>query len=226
MRTNQGSAVTAGRTFTQQKRRDQLVDCMIDVIADLGFARASVGELARRARVSKGVITYHFPAKDDLISAVIADVLGSMGEYLVPRLWTGELQRVPERFVAAYITAWAGYYRSHAREVLALVRIYNGFRDESGRPDSAFDVRGEDIGHVAQVLRRGQELGRLGPFDPLVMAAVIKAALDDLLIQFADNPGLDLEAYAAELVALFERATRPADGAPAAATDAAGPFTR
>ena len=69
-----------------------------------------------------------------------------------------------------------------------------------------------------------QEWGRLGPFDPVVMATVIKAALDDLLIQFADNPDLDLEAYAAELVALFERATRPAAGTPAAATDA-GPVT-
>jgi len=224
MRTSQHGGATAGRTFTQQKRRDQLVDCMIDVIADLGFARASVAELARRAGVSKGVITYHFPAKDDLIGAVIADVLGSMGEYLVPRLWTGEFQCVPERFVAAYITAWATYYRSHAREVLALVRIYNGFRDESGRPHSAFDVRAEDIGNVAQVLRRGQEMGRLRSFDPLVMATVIKAALDDLLIQFVDNPDLDLEAYAAELVALFECASRPAADAPASATDSAGPM--
>ena len=213
MRTNQGSAATAGRTFTQQKRRDQLVDCMIDVIADLGFARASVGELARRARVSKGVITYHFPAKDDLISAVIADVLGSMGEYLVPRLWTGELQRVPERFVAAYITAWAGYYRSHAREVLALVRIYNGFRDESGRPNPAFGARAGDIAMVERVLRLGQDRGSLGSFDARVMATVIKAALDDLLTQYADDPGLDLEAYGAELAGLFERATRPDPGA-------------
>jgi hypothetical protein len=41
------------------------------------------------------------------------------------------------------------------------------------------------------------------------MAALMKAAVDDLLTQFADDPELDLEAYAVELVALFERATRP-----------------
>jgi hypothetical protein len=41
----------------------------------------------------------------------------------------------------------------------------------------------------------------------------MKAALDDLLTQYADNPGLDLEAYGAELVALFERAARPGQGA-------------
>jgi TetR/AcrR family transcriptional regulator, fatty acid metabolism regulator protein len=196
-------------TFTQLKRRDQLVDCAIDAIAELGFARASVAEVARRAGVSKGVVTYHFAAKDDLISAVIADVLASMREYMEPRLLAADPGQFPERFIAAWITAWAGYYRAHVRQVLALVRIYNGFRDESGRPSPAFDARADDVAVVGRVLSLGQDKGRLGTFNPGVMAAVMKAAVDDLLTQFADDPELDLEGYAAELVALFERATRP-----------------
>jgi hypothetical protein len=40
------------------------------------------------------------------------------------------------------------------------------------------------------------------------MAVSIKAALDALLGQLAVDPDLDLEAYGAELVTLFERATR------------------
>jgi len=182
---------------------------MIDAIADLGFARASVGEVARRAGVSKGVVTYHFAAKDDLIRAVIADVLASMRQYLEPRLLAEDPVQFPERFIGAYVTAWAGYYRAHARQVLALVRIYDGFRDESGRPSPAFGARADDVAMVERVLRLGQDKGRLGSFDAGVVAAVMKAAVDDLLTQFADDPELDLEAYAAELAALFERATRP-----------------
>jgi TetR/AcrR family fatty acid metabolism transcriptional regulator len=196
-------------TFTQLKRRDQLVDCAIDAIAELGFARASVAEVARRAGVSKGVVTYHFAAKDDLIGAVIADVLASMREYLEPRLHAADPMQFPERFIAAYVTEWAGYYRAHARQVLALVRIYNGFRDESGRPNPAFDVRADDVAIVEGVLRLGQDMGRLGTFNARVMAALMKAAVDDLLIQFADDPELDLEAFAADLATLFERAARP-----------------
>jgi TetR/AcrR family transcriptional regulator, fatty acid metabolism regulator protein len=207
-------------TFTQLKRRDQLVDCAIDAIAEVGFARASVAEVARRAGVSKGVVTYHFAAKDDLIGAVIADVLASMKEYLEPRLHAADPAQFPERFIAAYVTEWAGYYRAHARQVLALVRIYNGFRDESGRPNPAFDVRADDVAIVESVLRLGQDMGRLGTFDARVMAALMKAAVDDLLIQFADDPELDLEAYAADLATLLERAARPVpDAGPPLAPD-------
>jgi AcrR family transcriptional regulator len=182
---------------------------MIDAIAELGFARASVGEVARRAGVSKGVVTYHFVAKDDLIGAVIADVLASMREFLEPRIHAADPMQFPEGFIAAYVTEWARYYRTHARQVLALVRIYHGFRDESGRPNPAFDARAEDVAIIKRVLRLGQDRGCLGTFDARVMAALMKAAVDDLLTRFADDPELDLEAYAVELVALFERATRP-----------------
>jgi TetR/AcrR family fatty acid metabolism transcriptional regulator len=209
MRTIPRDQAAEGGTFTQQKRRDQLVHDMIEVIAEAGFARASVGELARRAGVSKGVVTYHFAAKDDLIRAVIADVIASMAEYLEPRLLAAEPARFPERFIAAYLTAWAGYYRSHARQVLALVRIFNAFRDESGRPDPGFSGRAGEVAAIERVLRAGQDLGRLGSFDPHVMASVIKVAAEDLLAQFVNDPDLDLEGHAAQLAALFERATRP-----------------
>lgn len=209
MRTSQDAAEAGEPTFTQLKRRDQLVDCTIDAIAEVGFQRASVAEVARRAGVSKGVVTYHFAAKADLIQAVISSVIGSMGKHLEARLLAADPVQFPERFLAAYISSWVEFYRAHAREVLALVRIYASFRDDSGRPDPAFAVRALEVDRVAYVLRHGQEQGRLGTFDARVMAAVIKAALDDLLLQFADDPGFGLEAYGAEMAATFERATRP-----------------
>jgi TetR/AcrR family fatty acid metabolism transcriptional regulator len=216
MPTSQPRPEAGASTFTQRKRRDQLVDCTIDAIAELGFARASVGEVARRAGVSKGVVTYHFAAKEDLIRAVIADVIGSMAEFLEPRLMAADPVQFPEKFVAPYITAWVEYYRTHSRELIALVRIYNSFRDESGRPSPDFDARAVDIAAVTQVLQLGQARGGLGSFDARVMASVMKAALDDLLTQYADDPELDLESYGAQLVALFERATSPdQDASPA-----------
>jgi AcrR family transcriptional regulator len=183
------------------------VDVAIEAIAELGFQRTSVAEVARRAGVSKGVVTYHFAARDDLIGAVIARVLESMAEFVRPRLDAAQPGKYPENFVRPYLTAWVDYFRAHARYMIALVRIYNSFRDETGRPNPAFNVRADEITAVEQVLKHGQARGRLGVFSARVVAASMKAVLDDVLIQFVDDPGLDLTACTAEIVALFERAT-------------------
>ena len=211
MRTSQAGA----STFTQRKRRDQLVACAIDAVFDLGFQRASVAEVARRAGVSKGVVTYHFPAKEDLIRAVVADVLDTMSDYMEPRLLAAEPGTFPERYLDVYVTSWVGYLRTHARPVIALVRIYHSFRDESGQPDAALrallDARARDVAVLTYVMELGQTRGTLGAFSAPVMAATAKAVIDDLMLQYAADPDLDLEAYGAALATLFRRATAAPD---------------
>jgi AcrR family transcriptional regulator len=205
MRTNQGGAATGPGTFTQLKRRDQLVDCAIDAIVELGFQGTSVAEVARRAGVSKGVVTYHFPAKDDLIFAVAAHIFDSMTEFLDP----GGQEVAPETFVAAYITAWAEYYRTHMRYMLAIAEIWANFRDKTGQRHFGPATQARELAEVEHYLKLGQASGHLGDFSARVMAVSMKSALDALCAQLVADPDLDLDAYGAELVALFERATRP-----------------
>jgi len=191
-------------TFTQRKRREQLVDCAIDAIVDLGFERASVGEVARRAGVSKGVVTYHFAAKDDLIYEVVARIFDSVKAFLESRLGA----TAPERFVADYITAWVDYYRVNTRYMLAIGEIWSNFRSEQGELRFGGQAVAGELAIVQQVLELGQADGTLGQFSARVMAVSIKAALDALLAQLADDPELDLKEYGAELVSLFDGATR------------------
>lgn len=204
MRTTGADETTSG-TFTQRKRREQLVDCVIDAIVERGFQGASVAEVAQRAGVSKGVVTYHFAAKDDLIFAAVARIFDSITEALEARLRGTS----PDTFVADYINAWVDYYRTETRYILAIGEIWGNFRDEGGQQHFGPQAVAGELGVVQQVLEYGQAQGVLGKFDARVMAVTIKAALDALLNQFATDPELDLEAYGAELVILFERATRP-----------------
>jgi AcrR family transcriptional regulator len=191
-------------TFTQRKRREQLLGCAIDAIVELGFQGMSVGEVARRAGVSKGVVTYHFAAKADLIDQLVALIFDSITEFLESRLG----QTTPETFVADYITAWVEYYRTHPRYMLAIGEIWGNFRDETGRRRFGEQAIAGELADVQRALELGQANGSRGQFSARVMAVTIKAALDALLGQLASDPELDLKAYGDELVALFERATR------------------
>ena len=166
-------------TFTQRKRRDQLVECAIDALVELGFQGTSVAEVARRAGVSKGVVTYHFAAKDDLIFAAVAEIFDSIKGFLETRLHGTS----PETFVADYINAWVEYYRTRTRYVLAIREIWGNFRDDSGHQHFGPQAVAGEIGVVQQVLEYGQANGSLGEFDARVMAVTIKASLDALLNQ-------------------------------------------
>ena len=59
------------RTFIEEARRAQIVQCAADVIAESGYARATMAEIAKRARIAKSVISYHFADKNDPIQEVI-----------------------------------------------------------------------------------------------------------------------------------------------------------
>ena len=73
-------------TFTQSARSSQLIRCTIEALSTVGYQQTTVAEVARRAGVSKGVVTYHFPAHDDLIWAVVAEVFKSVAEEVGDRL--------------------------------------------------------------------------------------------------------------------------------------------
>jgi TetR/AcrR family transcriptional regulator, fatty acid metabolism regulator protein len=210
-------------TFTRRKRREQLLGCAIDAIVDLGFQGMSVGEVARRAGVSKGVVTYHFAAKTDLIYEVVAQIFDSITEFLESRLG----RTTPDTFVADYITAWVEYYRTHTRYMLAIGEIWSNFRDETGRRRFGEQAVEGELADVQRALELGQADGSRGEFSARVMAVSMKAALDALLGQLVGDPELDLEAYGAELVALFERATRAnSDGIRGQTSEASASLTR
>lgn len=206
MRTDKGGGSIPDRgTFTQTARRAQLVGCAIDALVEVGYQQTTVAEVARRAGVSKGVVTYYFPARDDLIWAVVGAVFASVGEQVGTRL-----EDVPPgRFVATYVGAWVDYYRTYHREMIAIAEIWTSFRDANGRPHLDARTLGQERTLVETALTAGQAEGTLGEFSPRVVAVTLKAALDGLLAQLALEPDLDLDAYRDELIALFDRATRP-----------------
>src|ERR1700760_5128012 len=63
------------RTFTESGRRAQIVTAAIEVIAEIGYARASFTGIAKHAGLSStGMISYHFAGKDDLLTACVAGI--------------------------------------------------------------------------------------------------------------------------------------------------------
>ena len=60
------------RPSTTAVRRREIVDATIRVMARQGWNDTSIDEITREARVSRGLVSYHFKDKNELLSDVLA----------------------------------------------------------------------------------------------------------------------------------------------------------
>lgn len=189
----------------RRPRRAQLIECAIETIAALGYAQASLAQIAKRAGISKSVITYYFKSREALIEQVVAEILTAAASFMVPQIEasstaTGRLQ--------AYLRSNIAYIAAHRMQMATLIEIVLNVRTKDGELRYHPGWEKADLEGLEAILRQGQDEGEFRAFDPLVMAITIRGAIDAVGRFLVAHPNLDGETYAQELVTLFGRATR------------------
>jgi len=193
------------RSFIENARRAQLVECAIDAIAELGYTNASMAEIAKRAGVSKGVISYHFAGKRELVEQVVNLVMEKAGAVMLPRIYA---EYNAAGMLRAYIESNLEFIAAHRNHVLALMNIAVGARDDRKAVVDLALAFEPAVLALETMLRSGQEHGEFREFSARVMAVTIRNAIDALAPLLAAEPKLDLKLYANELATLFNIATR------------------
>ncbi|GAA2779438.1 TetR/AcrR family transcriptional regulator [Saccharopolyspora taberi] len=194
-----------GRSFIGEARREQIKKAAVDTIVELGYAKASLAQIARRAGISKGVISYHFAGKDELMEKLVVEFYVAGAHFMIPFL---EAEKTARGVLHRYIEKNVEYIAANRAGILAVGDIILNFRDSDG--SLHFKPEGHDdlVASVAGILRDGQEKGEFGDFDPVVVATSLRASIDMVSQALARDPDLDTEHYARELVRIFDRATR------------------
>jgi AcrR family transcriptional regulator len=115
------ATVDAGRVSVGGRaRRDQLVECAVQALCEVGFAGASIGEVARRAGVSKGVVTYHFRTKDDLLRQVVGSLYEHAGDRIAERVTAAD--SVMDALLG-YIETNLAFVAERAEHVRAVTKV-------------------------------------------------------------------------------------------------------
>lgn len=189
------------RSFTESARRAQIVAAAIETLAELGYGKTSLSAIARRAGLSStGLITYHFASKAEMIDHVVNSVLDDIAAFMDRRVATAE---DPASRLRAYIEGNVAYIDVHRSEIKALLEVFlnGGARYDGGTNDA---VRTP----VEHILLDGQRAGQFRTFNARIVAGAIQRSIEGLPLDLDQHPDLDLDAYAAELVTMFDRAIR------------------
>lgn len=182
-------------------RRAQIIQCAADAIAEVGYARTSMAEVATRAGIAKSVISYHFTDKNELLQELVRTAVAKYVELIGPRLDAEDSVRGKIR---AYLTGSAEYMVIHKSFHLAVVEIAFNALGPDGRPRlESMPLNAQE--NLEAVLRQGQVSGELGEFDARVMADLLRSAAHQTMpLALRADPGLDLDSYAGELAAIFD----------------------
>ena len=195
-------------SFIEKVRRSQIVEFAIETIAEVGYAQASLGQIAKRAKISKGVISYHFSNKEDLLEQVVTDYYIACQSFISPQL---EAQTSPKGMLQTYIESNLRFVNENRKHVFAMIEIVSNERTEDGKLRFAADHDETIFLPVENILRLGMQKGIFREYSTLsarVMAITIRNAIDGFSLELMRNPDLEVDDYIKELITIFERATK------------------
>ncbi|MFM7273377.1 MAG: TetR/AcrR family transcriptional regulator [Gammaproteobacteria bacterium] len=124
------------------RTQEAIINAVIALINEGGYAAASSTQIARRAGVSWGAVQHHFGGKEEILDAVLARSHEAFTARLSdPRFTRGNLERRVERFVEA---AWAHYQGSEYVATLEILLATRATREANHPP-----VRVDGDAHLA-----------------------------------------------------------------------------
>lgn len=180
----------------------------METIAEVGFGHASLARIAKRAGISKGVISYHFAGKDELMEKLVVEFFVAGAMYMIPKI---ESESTARGKLRAYLESNIDYIAENRTGIAAVSDVLLNLRDADGNLKF---LAADDEGHrkminsVADIFREGQTSGEFREFDPVIKAMQLRASIDMVARVFTDDPHADLEHYKSELVTHYHHATR------------------
>lgn len=190
-------------TFIEQARRRQIAEAAIAVLAEEGERGATFVAIARRAGVSPSLISYHFASKAELLSHVLAQIIGDMDSALTADLMHHES---PRALLRALIEGQCRYFGEHSAAVVALGHLAHG-RDPA-IAEQLTQHQTKSVVELEELIAAGQDAGEFASFDPRPTAITLLAALEAVPSELFAHPHTDAVAYGRELADLFDAACR------------------
>jgi AcrR family transcriptional regulator len=191
-------------SFIEEARRAQIIQAATETVAELGYANASLAQIANRADISKSVISYHFDGKDELLEQVVTQYFEEVWAYMQPRV---EAATSPAARIRAWVESQIQFFTQHRQGFLAMVEIVSNHRRSDGsRP---FDhAEEEEIQELTRILSEGQRIGEFRDFDAHAVAVIIGQTMEAALSRWAYGELTNMDAHLPALLDFIDHAIR------------------
>lgn len=194
-------------TFTQLARRKQIIARAVEVIAEVGYAQASIRKIAKRVGVAMSAVLFHFETKDQLVEAIVEEMYRSTLAMVVPAV---DAETTATGKLSSFIRANVEYFDSHRAQVAALAQLGADYQSSDGRRVEQLELSAELTEQLPAlapnpILQAGQRDGEFGDFPVDSTALALHGALTTVVEKILRSPTFDVRGYGEDLVEIFGR---------------------
>jgi AcrR family transcriptional regulator len=166
-------------------RRGEIVAAARAIVAQRGMEALTIGALEGELRFTRGVITYHFRDKDEIVAAVLQSALEEIDASTHAQVAAGA---TPAEKVRAVLRANLRGFLEHREAGLILLSFWGRLSDAKVRKANAalFATYRE---RTASVLTAGRRAGAFAAHEAQALASVIVGVVIGLAAQVYFDPG-------------------------------------
>ncbi len=188
-------------TFIQEARKQQIIAATITTLDDIGYVKASLAQIAKRATISTALISYHFADRQDLINQSLQALLEQSATFILTKTYAAD---DPATQLANFIEASIAYQATHPKENAALLEIIFNARTAEDVPYYKISDDGEDplLKVLCKILEDGKEQGTFTVDSVQVMAKVIQGAIGEYML-IGGPISVEAEEYSQEVIKIM-----------------------
>ncbi|WP_066188004.1 MULTISPECIES: TetR/AcrR family transcriptional regulator [Gracilibacillus] len=195
--------MTQEQSFIGAARREQIIKAAIEVLNEIGYVKVSLAKIAKQAKISTGLISYHFSDKEDVLNQTLMYVVTTQIHYINEKV---EAEEGPYQKLLAFIQASLTYQTEYYKYNVAMLEIIFNGRTADNIP--YYKLAGDDEDalylQLEEILVQGQTEGIFSSaIQPKTAAILINGAISESLL--LQNDSFDMASYQEELVVLVTR---------------------
>lgn len=193
-------------SFIAEARREQIILACIDTLEEVGYNNLSLTKVAKKAKISTGLISYHFNDKLYLMNRTLQFLVEKQYQFISNRvlLAQSEINKLE-----AFIEAHLAYQETHYKNNIALIEIVFNARNEENVPYYRIEDDEEDDAlrtMLLDILKTGQQNGVFSnSFRIDTLASFILGAIEERMLKA--NSSISIENYSDELIKMVKKLT-------------------
>jgi AcrR family transcriptional regulator len=176
-------------------RRSQIVGAARKLVAEGGLESLTIGALESRLSFSRGVITYHFRNKEEIVHAVLDSAVEEINQAALSAI---EQETSIEKKLVAMIHATLRGFLDHVEAAYILLAFWSRVPSDPKVAETNARLFSDYRAYAVELTRQGQLEGIFDPdLEPETVASLLVAIVNGTAAQVIFEPGaIDPEATA------------------------------